>query len=357
MLGLIADDLTGAGDASVQFAKRGWRTLVTWGLMPVLVRGSGPDVIAVTTDCRALDNQAAEKLTADALNALMSLGVDRVFLKIDSTMRGSVQGQVAGALAAWRTRYPDARAIVCPAYPRMGRTVESNRLLVNGEPVERTSVGRDPVTPVLTSDMTQLIPASAPVSVVDAASDADLMAIAASICSAGPSILPVGSGGLAEALAATWLAGPPSKPHVGLSDILRGRRNSRILLQVSSLNPVSRAQVARLEASFPDVVVLSAPAERGNPAIAAANLARAFVERFEREQWGVLGLIGGDGARETLKALGASGMQIIDSLLEGIPLGVVSGGKADGMPVFTKAGGFGAEDALVRCAEGIRRES
>ena len=137
----------------------------------------------------------------------MSLGVDRVFLKIDSTMRGSVQGQVAGALAAWRTRYPDARAIVCPAYPRMGRTVESNRLLVNGEPVERTSFGRDPVTPVLTSDMTQLIPASAPVSVVDAASDADLMAIAASICSAGPSVLPVGSGGLAEALAATWLDG------------------------------------------------------------------------------------------------------------------------------------------------------
>ena len=29
MLGIIADDLTGAGDASVQFAKRGWRTLLT----------------------------------------------------------------------------------------------------------------------------------------------------------------------------------------------------------------------------------------------------------------------------------------------------------------------------------------
>jgi uncharacterized protein YgbK (DUF1537 family) len=29
VLGIIADDLTGAGDASVQFAKRGWRTLLT----------------------------------------------------------------------------------------------------------------------------------------------------------------------------------------------------------------------------------------------------------------------------------------------------------------------------------------
>jgi len=119
VLGLIADDLTGAGDASVQFAKRGWRTFVSWGLTTVL----NADVIAVTTDCRALSNDAAEKLTADALSALMSSGIDRVFLKIDSTMRGSVPGQVDGVLAAWRTRYPDARAVVCPAYPRMGRTV------------------------------------------------------------------------------------------------------------------------------------------------------------------------------------------------------------------------------------------
>ena len=41
---------------------------------------------------------------------------------------------------------------------------------------------------------------------------------------------------------------------------------------------------------------------------------------IEREQWDVLGLIGGDGARETLRRLGASGIRIVDSLLEGIPL-------------------------------------
>jgi uncharacterized protein YgbK (DUF1537 family) len=380
VLGLIADDLTGAGDASVQFAKRGWRTFLTLVrlkpdttvvLPPDLVgSGCGRTVIAHTTDCRALGNHEAEKRTADALTALIDLGIDRVFLKIDSTMRGSVPGQVGGAVAAWRTRYPDARAIVCPAYPRMGRTVESNRLLVNGEPVERTSFGRDPVTPVVTSDMAQLLPALPDVSVVDAATDTDLMAIAASVSADGPSVVPVGSGGLAEALAEVWAARAESAGFVGLLDrrslgeggrpdhgFLKKRKNPRILLQVSSLNPVSHAQVARLEAQFPDVVVLAAPAERGDPAVVAANLARTFVERFEREQWDIVGLIGGDGARATLNELGASGIRIVDSLLEGVPVGVVSGGRADGTPVFTKAGGFGAEDALVRCAERIRRES
>ena len=108
------------------------------------------------------------------------------------------------------------------------------------------------------------------------------------------------------------------------------------------------------QSRLPDVVVLLAPAERGDSAAVAEDLARRFAEHFERGQWDVLGLIGGDGARETLARLGASGIRIVDSLLEGIPLGLVVGGQADGMPVFTKAGGFGAEDALVRCVERMK---
>ena len=375
MLGLIADDLTGAGDASVQFAKRGWDVFLSLdSATRRLADSTDSAVIALTTDCRARSNDAAERLTFDALTALMGAGADRVFLKIDSTMRGSVPGQIAGALAAWRTRHAAARAILCPAYPRMGRTVESNQVLVHGERVEQTAIGRDPVTPVKTSDLATLLPVSPDVQIVDAATDADLMTIAESIQQAGPQVIPVGSGGLAEAIAATL-----SVQNFGLETDRRARRGAagiiprlqnsrpstvsgmalsastgRILLQVSSLNPVSHAQVARLKATFPDVVVLLPPAERGDSAAVAANLARAFATQVAREEWDILGLIGGDGARATLAHLGASGIRIVDSLVEGIPLGVVVGGDADGTPVFTKAGGFGSEDALVRCVERMK---
>ena len=381
MLGIVADDLTGAGDASVQFARRGWYTLLTLDvrLKPAapseVVSGFSRTVVAITTDCRALPNHDAEALTHSAVTALISAGADRLFLKIDSTMRGSVPGQVAGALAAWRMRYPEARAVVCPAYPAMGRTVESNRLLVQGMPVERTAFGRDPVSPVNTSEMATLLPASEHVSVLDAATDIDLIAIAGSILDAGASVIPVGSGGLADALAEVFSRGAdpgPAEaghyvpdnlplqpdPHIlrlhSYRDLVPHRKNPRILLQVSSLNPVSHAQVARLKGVFPDVVVLLPPAERGDNTAVARDLARAFAEQVEREPWDLLGLIGGDGARETLAQLGASGVRILDSLLEGIPLGLVVGGDADGTPVFTKAGGFGAEDALVRIVERIR---
>src|SRR6185503_4703551 len=137
-LRLVADDVTGAGDASVQFARHGWDTFLSLSqqvrLKPDTTSEAPEDaqrVIAVTTDCRALDDDTAHARTRDALNQLIDAGVDRVFLKIDSTMRGSVRGQISGALEAWRTRYADARAIVCPAYPRMGRTVQAGQLLVN----------------------------------------------------------------------------------------------------------------------------------------------------------------------------------------------------------------------------------
>ena len=347
MIALIADDLTGAGDASVQFAKRGWDVLLTLDVR-LQPDTTGNNIIAVTTDARALANDAARQLTRDALMTLMNAGAERVFLNIDSTMRGSVRGQVEGALAAWRTRHPDARAVVCPAYPRMGRTVESGRLFVQGEPVERTAIGRDPVSPVTTSDMAALLPPSDSIDIVDAATDDDLLKIAESITAAGASVIPVGSGGLAAAISEAWSGSIRRKAD---RDPIQRRKNSRILLQVSSVNPVSHAQVARLKARFPDVVVLMPPAERGDSAAVAADLAREFAAQVEREEWDILGMVGGDGARATLQSLGASGIRIIDSLIEGVPLGVVVGGSADGTPVFTKAGGFGDAEALVKCVE------
>ena len=368
-LGLIADDLTGANDTAVQFARRGWKTLLTLdghGGPGAAAEPVDRSVLAMTTDARALENDAAERLTASAAVRLMEAGVDRIYLKIDSTMRGSVPGQIAGALAAWQSRHPNASAVVCPAYPRMGRTVVGNRLLVNGRPVEQSAISRDPVSPVSTSDLAALIPGStharpgqpvhqaSVVATVDASSDEDLASLAAAIADAGPAVIPVGSAGLAEAMATVWSVGmPPATPLVHPGGIGHFP-HPRVLIQVTSLNPVSRAQVERLAEVFPEVVVLLAPAERVGNSSVAEQLAGAFADRVAQETWDVLGLVGGDGARAALRRLDASAIRIVDAMLEGIPLGFVVGGRADGMPIFTKAGGFGAEDALVRVVERIK---
>jgi uncharacterized protein YgbK (DUF1537 family) len=115
---------------------------------------------------------------------------------------------------------------------------------------------------------------------------------------------------------------------------------------VTSLNPVSHAQIARLADANPGVVVLSGRAE---------EVSVEFAGRLKGERWDLFGLIGGDGARAALHRLDAWAIRVLGAPVEGIPLGIVVGGSADGMPVFTKAGGFGSEDALVRVIEALTR--
>jgi uncharacterized protein YgbK (DUF1537 family) len=67
---------------------------------------------------------------------------------------------------------------------------------------------------------------------------------------------------------------------------------------------------------------------------------------------GGLVLTGGDIARAVLGALGGEALQLGPEVLPGIPLGWPVTGPQAGLPVVTKAGGFGGAEALcdaVRC--------
>jgi uncharacterized protein YgbK (DUF1537 family) len=309
--------------------------------------------LAVTTDSRALGVLDAENRTAAAVDMLVASGIERLYVKIDSTMRGSIPGQMSGALKAWRSRFPDALAIVCAAYPRMRRTVVNNHLLVSGRPVEQSAAGSDPVTPVNTSDLALLIPGSRHVAIdelathrgadvltIDAQSNEDLHELALAIDKIGPRAIPVGSAGLADALADVW----GGSPATGIMPGFARAAARHILVQVTSMNPVSRNQVARLHEAFPEIELLAGRAE---------DVSVDVAQRIETGRWQLLGLIGGDGARAALGRLNASAIRIVGAHVEGIPMGTIVGGRADGMPLFTKAGGFGDEDALVRLVEAL----
>lgn len=63
---------------------------------------------------------------------------------------------------------------------------------------------------------------------------------------------------------------------------------------------------------------------------------------------------GGDGASAVLNALRAGGIALVDEVTGGVPLGTLTGGPAAGLPIVTKAGGFGADDVLIRAARAVR---
>jgi uncharacterized protein YgbK (DUF1537 family) len=140
---VIADDLTGASDAGLQFAKRGLRTTVWLDRQPTL-RAIDADVVVVDTDARAATAEDAFWRLKTLLGRVRPLTPNRVFKKIDSTLRGHIGAEVRALFDA----LPDALAIVCPALPKQGRTCRDGTLFVHGVRVDETSVARDPLSPV-----------------------------------------------------------------------------------------------------------------------------------------------------------------------------------------------------------------
>ena len=409
---VIADDLTGAGDTVVQFAQKGWQSwLQRTDDVPLL-----PPVAAVARalNTRALPAAEASTRTREATYAQLAAGVTRLYLKIDSTMRGSVAAQLSGALEAWRSVYPEAFVVLCPAYPAMGRVIRDGRLWVNGVSLEDSPAGQDPVTPMKTSAFTELVPGAVvvsagkaaelsaairvaarqhPVIVVEATEEAHLKALAEAVAQLGTQVLPAGSAGLALALAEAWLPAGEAVLAPGLPAVQGG-----LLLLRSSANEVSRRQMTKLQESLPagsfsvlrpavadlaDEADLRAWVERQQGGLSESAL--LFVEAPEERVQGeslvaasrrvarsmaviaaslvgcglarTLILLGGDGADATLDALGVRHLRVILSLVEGVPIAEAESPDGQRLVVVTKAGGFGDDRTLIEIVRLLQGKS
>lgn len=397
IIAIVADDLTGAGDSAVQFVRAGWSTrLSVDGAHEALAAPVTGDVEvqAVTTHSRALPAHAAGEAVRSNVEQLRAAGVSRLYKKVDSTLRGPFKAEIDAARMAWRE---DTIAVVCPAFPATGRTVENGVLMVNGEPVTATSAATDPVTPVTESHIPTLLDCAhvaaldgeTPQSlaariaqagntvVVDARDETDLERLARAIGLLGARALPVGAGGLAAPLARVWAGADQVAP---------------VVVVVTSQHSTARAQIGVLQATgaltwapelaqladdalwqswcdarlsqlaqdgVPDASTLLLLAPQGQHEGVDSDLLAQRLGALAAQAIGAFraaGVVatGGDGARQVLAALGASGIALVDEVTGGVPLGTLIGGSAAGLPVVTKAGGFGAEDVLVRAVRAIR---
>lgn len=363
-IGLVADDFTGAADSAGVFAQHGWavRLLVSTADADARDAAQPDTVLAISTGSRSMSERDAADATETAVHRLMAAGVDRLFLKVDSTMRGPVASQVRGAIDAWNVRHPLAPAVVAPAFPAQGRTVVNGVVLVDGVDVSRTASGRDPFAPVVSSRLAELLPGferlsplSAPASMrprtyADAATDDDLDAVA-QVVERHATALAVGSAGLASALARRW-------PRHALPAVRAASRGD-IVVAATSLHPVTARQLGELGASAPrGVHVVTPPAERDrSPARVADRIARSVSALLRTKQVGSLVVVGGDGVAAVLDDLGATAVDIDDVLGSGCPTGTIVGGPAHGIRIVSKSGGFGSPRTLVDLVSRLRQMS
>jgi uncharacterized protein YgbK (DUF1537 family) len=394
---VIADDLTGAMDTGVTFARMGVETVVSFGTE---VPG-GPGAVVVTTDSRASAPEQAYERVRSITPAYSDF---YLYKKIDSTLRGNVGAELQ---AIMDTRHPQ-KVVLCPAFPENKRTVVRGSLLVDGVPVNQTYFAHDPLCPVREAHIPSLLrqqlhagvaeidlpsveqgvhhlherirDSAQNMLVIDAAERRHLSEIARALALGGMAWLPCGSAGLASELPAAF----------GL--VQQDRRTTRlpatglpVLLVAGSRNDVTARQLERAESALGikliridleefvprkgrkpranqlgnevarglavgETIALTSTFSSYVPSLArsAASIIASIAVHVMQEQAlaGVV-LTGGDVAKALCQSLGVAGVHMLCELQPGVAVGELVGERQNGLRVVTKAGGFGNDDALV----------
>ena len=254
-------------------------------------------VLSLDLDTRSRSERAARVIMRNAFVSRAARSADILLKKIDSTLRGHVEAEIAAA----RTAVGERPVIFAPAFPAQGRIVRRGKVYVRGAFLRRR--------------------VNFPV--IDAESDADLDRIARAGLAMRPRPLFIGSAGLARAMARVL-------PRVSAAQRPR-MRAAPVITVVGSKSPVSLRQARRLG--------------RGDLLLGLQSL-----KQLPRRAHYVL--TGGATARTVLAKLGIAEFRVLGEVEPGVPFGAAP----DGTLVCTKAGAFGSAGTLVRCVRRLKRE-
>lgn len=151
LIGIIADDLTGANDSGVQLTEKGINTSVLFDIPAGQEKlDSG---IVIDTNSRALAKEKATVITKQASQFLQQAGYVNIYKKMDSTLRGHIGTEL---LALYDVFNP-AFMFIAPAFPSLGRTTKNGIHYVNGEEIAKTEISKDPKHPVTESSIPKLL--------------------------------------------------------------------------------------------------------------------------------------------------------------------------------------------------------
>lgn len=151
-LAVIADDLTGANDTALQFAKRNIKSSVEINFMK-MEDVEDKEVVVVDTDSRDLDEYLSYKRVKDICEKISRYNIKCVYKKIDSTLRGNLGAEIKAVDDVFK---PDI-VIIAPAYPANQRVTIGGYHLLEGKPIELTEIANAPKTPVKKSYLPSIL--------------------------------------------------------------------------------------------------------------------------------------------------------------------------------------------------------
>ncbi|MFM8468090.1 MAG: 3-oxo-tetronate kinase [Oxalobacteraceae bacterium] len=159
ILGVIADDHTGATDVASMLVRSGLRTVQIIGVPTATTDAGDVDAVVIALKSRTIAPAEAIAQSLGALRWLQQRGVQRFYFKycstFDSTPHGNI-GPVADALMqALGTHY----SIACPAFPENQRTIFKGHLFVGDVLLSDSGMRNHPLTPMTDANLVRVLQA------------------------------------------------------------------------------------------------------------------------------------------------------------------------------------------------------
>ncbi len=159
VIGVVADDFTGASDAASFLRKGGLNTVLYTGLPAD--KGAdipnGTQAVVVALKSRTDHVDRAVKNTLDVTDWFEKMGIEHIYIKYCSTFDSTPQGNIGPVCDAVMEKYKIPYTLLCPSLPINGRTVRDGILYVNGIPLGQSSMRMHPLTPMWDSYIPELM--------------------------------------------------------------------------------------------------------------------------------------------------------------------------------------------------------
>lgn len=158
LIGCIADDFTGAGDAASFLRKAGLRTLMINGINSFDEAVSADaDAMVVALKTRSILAKEAVSCSVEAAKKLISMGAKHLYFKYCSTFDSTPDGNIGPVTDALMELMGTKYTVLCPAVPVNGRLVRDGILYVHGIPLAESPMRYHPLNPMKKSALPELM--------------------------------------------------------------------------------------------------------------------------------------------------------------------------------------------------------
>jgi uncharacterized protein YgbK (DUF1537 family) len=267
LLGVVADDLTGATDVALMLQRAGMSVVQVIGVPASASALPEADAVVVSLKSRTSPVAEAVAQSLASVRALRERGARQILFKYCSTFDSTDAGNIGPVAEALMDELGAESAIFCPAFPANARTIYLGHLFVGGRLLSESSMRDHPLTPMRDSDLVRVLGRQSrrgvglvPLPVIEAGPEAIRAAIAKEAAEDRPLVvtdalvdrhllslgkalagapLVTGGSGIAMGLPANFGIDPASARPAPMANVPQGRR----LVLSGSCSEATRRQV------------------------------------------------------------------------------------------------------------------